>query len=721
MSAQSISLRTVVAIAMLATNLSMDVYAAGSVTHHVTFDDLKEFNYAEFLSLSPDGKMLSYTVHANPYIWIVATRPDSKPRKLAAGTFPQWSPDGKKLAYYSSKSGTSQLWVFDIVGKQAVQLTHLRGGIAPDAMVTYIGMNGGTLFDSVRYGWSPDSSQLVFTSQVKRASSRKRSSQTSATSDGRGRTVRPLVLTTETPAQLTLSGVFSGGYTHTSWVNGKQVEVDDSASPTETTEDHLFVIDVHTKSITQLTHDSAGYFTPSWSPDGKTVVCMSNERRPLQGWGSGPTNIFALNVATGQKTALTHDGIYKTAPKFSPDGKWLSYFGSEASRADDIYLFVMPSGGGSSVNLSVKLDRRILDAEWSTDSQSIIVNYEDGVDWPIGRLQIPSGDVEILGVNDSSAMRGPGEVAVSRSGTMAWKQSDPMNPGTIQVLSSARARSYELVDLNPKIKGWQLPRQEIIHWKSSRGEDREGMLIKPLNYEEGHRYPLIVDTYPGIPNAFKSSTMGGNVAWATKGYAVLWPDAVAPHFVGSKQVSRQESARGVNGLALMLDDVNSAVDELISRGVADPDRICLYGFSNGAAEVNQLVTMTDRFKCAVSVAGALSADWSMPFFLQTNATFIPLTIGATPWQDPQTYIKLSAVYRLDKVNTPMLLADGDQDSFFLLGTIEMYNGLRYLGKDVVFLRYPNQGHGFSGPAMKDFWERENAFFDRYLHPEKPPT
>lgn len=720
MLAQSISLRTVVAITMLATNLSMNLYAAGSVTHRVTLDDLKEFNYADFLSLSPNGRVLAYTVHANPYIWIVATQPDSKPRKLAAGTFPQWSPDGKKLAYYSSKSGTSQLWAFDIASKQAVQLTHLKGGIAPDAMTTYIGMNGGTLFDSVRYGWSPDSSQLVFTSQVKRAGLRKGPSQKSATKDRRDRTIRPLVLTTATPARLTLSGVFSGGYTHPSWVNGKQVELDDSPSSTEMTEDHLFVIGVHTKSITQLTHDSAGYFTPSWSPDGKTVICMSNEERPLQGWGSGPTNIFSFNMTTGQKTALTHDGIYKTAPKYSPDGKWLSYFGSEASRPDDIYLFVMPSGGGSSTNVSVRLDRRIFDAEWFADSQSIIVNYQDGVDWPIGRLQIPSGNVAALGVNESSAMRGPG-VAVSQSGTIAWKQSDPTNPGTIRILSSARASSYELVDLNPKIKDWQLPRQETVHWKTSRGEDREGMLIKPLNYEEGHRYPLIVDTYPGIPNGFKSSTMGGNVVLATEGYAVLWPNAVAPHFFGSKQMSGQESARGVNGLALMLDDVNSAVDDLISRGLVDPDRICLYGFSNGAAEVNQLVTMTDRFQCAVSVAGALSADWSMPFFLQTNVTFIPLLIGATPWQDPQTYIKLSAVYRLDKVNTPMLLADGDQDDFFLLGTIEMYNGLRYLGKDVVFLRYPNQGHGFSGRAMDDFWERENTFFDRYLHPEKPPS
>jgi len=83
------------------------------------------------------------------------------------------------------------------------------------------------------------------------------------------------------------------------------------------------------------------------------------------------------------------------------------------------------------------------------------------------------------------------------------------------------------------------------------------------------------------------------------------------------------------------------------------------------------------------------------------------------------YTELSVVYRLNKVTTPMLLADGDDDGFFLLGGVEMYNGLRFLGKDVTFLRYPNQGHGFTGNAMKDFWERENAFFAHYLKPSQP--
>jgi dipeptidyl aminopeptidase/acylaminoacyl peptidase len=246
----------------------------------------------------------------------------------------------------------------------------------------------------------------------------------------------------------------------------------------------------------------------------------------------------------------------------------------------------------------------------------------------------------------------------------------------------------------------------------------EGVLIKPIDYQEGHRYPLIVDAYPKLGNSFKGDVMWGNQAWASRGYAVFYPNGDGPHVWENpwRSMTNNTSAKGPKGVDIAVDDVVSGVDELIRRGIVDSDRMCLYGFSNGGGMVNQVVTKSDRFKCAVSVAGAIASDWSSLFFLRTQAKFIVDLEGTSPWEDPQAYLDLSAVYRLNKVTTPMLLADGDDDDGFLLSNIEMYNGLRYLGKDVTFLRYPNQGHGFKGTAMKDFWRRENEFFDKYLRP-----
>jgi dipeptidyl aminopeptidase/acylaminoacyl peptidase len=279
---------------------------------------------------------------------------------------------------------------------------------------------------------------------------------------------------------------------------------------------------------------------------------------------------------------------------------------------------------------------------------------------------------------------------------------------------------YVLVDLNPQIKDWELGVQEIVRWKNSRGDELEGILIKPVGYESDRKYPLIVDCYPQRANGFFADVMYTGQALAARGYAVFYPNARsrAVWMNPFKTQAFDQAVLSSKGWDLTYDDAMSGVDALIQLGIADPDRMGLYGFSNGAAIVNSLLTRTGRFKCAVSVAGALAVDWALPFFLSTSDPFIPRAAGATPWQDSNLYVELSPIYRLDKVTTPILLADGDLDGVILLTDIEMYNALRWLGKEVTFLRYADQGHGFTGEALKDFWERGNAFFDKYLKPEK---
>jgi dipeptidyl aminopeptidase/acylaminoacyl peptidase len=97
---------------------------------------------------------------------------------------------------------------------------------------------------------------------------------------------------------------------------------------------------------------------------------------------------------------------------------------------------------------------------------------------------------------------------------------------------------------------------------------------------------------------------------------------------------------------------------------------------------------------------------------------IPRIVEALPWEDPNRYVQLSVAYRMAMVTTPTLLADGDADTEFLLSTIELYNGLRWLHRDVTLLRYPNQGHGFTGPSLRDFFGRATIFFDEHLSPTR---
>lgn len=719
---ETVKLRSVLSFGLLV----MCVACVSRVTCHaldkryVTLHDLKQFAQVQSMDLSPDGRMLAYTVNwDHPMLWLIDTRVGSAPRDLGPGQFPRWSPDGKYLAYYSRQSGALQLWIYTVASDDARRVTSMEGGIDPDPMTMFIGMDGW-LGDPLRYSWSPDSSQLVFPSRMTKESMQEPVVNAQNSRDrSEAPDWSPLVLTNHTPPQWTLAGIFkSGGFDlPRKWVDGK---VDDNAAhdAVPVTEDHLFIVNIHTKAIRRLTTDGAGYFSPDWSPDGRRVLCLSGEGRALLGWGSGPTNLYTIDVATGSKLAITTDSVYKRVPSWSPDGTFLSYLGANGDHLGRVYLFVLSTTGGEPVNISAKLDRRVKDAYWLSDGVSIAINYWDGVDSPIAYLDALTGDSTIVSGPDSAARN---SLCVSRSGALAWTQSDGSSPARIFLLQHHNPKL--VIDLVPELKHLWLGAQEVVHWKNRAGDDREGVLIEPVGYEKGRRYPLIVDGYPKLQNSFKASPMMPGQAWASRGYAVFYPNADGPHVWENpwKAIAGESKAKGSRGIDVAVDDVVSGAEELVRRGIVDPDRMCLYGFSNGGAIVNQVVSRTTRFRCAVSVAAALSADWATPFFLHTQAKGVIDLVGTTPWSNPQEYIDLSVIYHLDKVRTPILLADGDDDGSFLLGEIEIYNGLRYLGKDVTLLRYPNQGHGFDGDAMKDFWERENAFFDKYLSPSQVTT
>jgi len=460
--------------------------------------------------------------------------------------------------------------------------------------------------------------------------------------------------------------------------------------------------------LRQLTRDDGIYFDPDWSPDGEAILCASSAGKPLMGANPGGTNLFLINARTGAKTAVTTGAGDKFMPTWSPNGKWIAYRGGAHFGT---WHVILVSLDGSIRKVLPPVDRYVSDFGWMPDSDSIALNYRDGVTDSIARVDVRTNAMRVLSGVEPAARSG---LTVSRSGSLAWQESGPSSVGVIRILAPEQGVAQVLADLNPQIKTWDLGDQEVVRWKNRRGEELEGVLIKPPGDRARPPYPLIVDAYPFQQNDFKG-LLGGNQALASRGYAVFWPDAPAPHvwMNGFTSEAYSQSAKGPLGWDVTTDDLLSGVDELIRRGIADPDRMCLYGFSNGGGVVNYIVTRTSRFRCAVSVGGAVS-DWLRPAVLETESSMPDFEGGDDPWTDPGPYIQISAVFHLKDVSTPMLLADGDDDDDFLLNTIEMYNGLRHFGKDVTLLRYRGQGHGFTGAALEDFWGRENAFFDRYL-------
>lgn len=711
-SSTSLQARLVLIFLLLMVFIAARTSAQELGKHRVTLEDLRSIRAGNLtLNLSPDGQTLAYA--ADEEVWLVSTLPGGVPRKVGRGHLPVWSPRNNLLAYYSGRSGTLQLWVFDVRTNRAEQVTHLAGGIDPDPWTRMM----GHFSDSLRYSWSPDGSRIVFPSRVITMSGTLALPRNSRSVQGPARqTGAPLILTATTPPELTLSGVFAHGFGAGKWRNGKvSYEPDPSPQSQPAKVNQLFLLTIKERTVRQLTTDDSGYFDPDWSPDGTKIVCASNEGRTLEGGSPGTTNIYTVEVATGKKAAVTTGLGEKYMPYWSPDSKWIAYRGG--AHFAIWHAFVTPAEGGT-VSILSPVDRYIHEHQWSPDSKSVSLVYRDGVTEAIAQVDIRTGAVKILSGQDATYRT---SLTVSRSGSIAWQESGPYTVGIIRFLQPGEATPRGLMNLNPQIQEWKLGEQEVVRWKNHHGDEMEGLLLKPVGYQKGLRYPLIVDAYPMQQNSLKGA-LSGNQAWASKGYVVFWPNARAPHvwMNAFKSEDYSQAAKGPKGWEVTVDDVMSGVDELIRRGIVDPERMGLYGFSNGGGIVNYLVTQSNRFKCAVSVAGAVS-DWLRLALLETDSKFPDFEGGANPWSDPAPYIQLSAVFRLENVTTPMLLADGDEDGDFLLNTIEMYNGLRRLGKNVVFLRYPNQEHGFTGAALEDFWDRENAFFDKYLAPVPSPA
>jgi dienelactone hydrolase len=429
------------------------------------------------------------------------------------------------------------------------------------------------------------------------------------------------------------------------------------------------------------------------------------------GPNSRPKRIDKYETASADRSPEVLGTGRRSASRRSRDGKKVAYLDAEGPFGPLLLFCLYDNQKGNS--RPQPLSRLpVLEFEWASDSNSLWVIAVNGADEPVGRLDL-NGNFEK--VSRDPAMRRLGGLTAAAD-VVAWVQSDGSHHGAIWARNRAGTLRL-LVDPNPAVSKWKTWTQEVVRWKNAHAEELQGILARPSG--GAHLpLPLVVDPYSSWRNRFLHIPVLGNYLFVKAGFAVFFPDHRAPHTFPEMSFGEGYvgAAKDRDPVDVLTDDVMTGVNELVRSGIADRNQLFLYSSSNGASAINQLLTETHEFRAAVSHGGV--ANWLG--YYQNRRRLGDETIpgflgGRKPEDSLELYRRISPVFHVDRISTPLLLVIGEKDTRFE-DTMEFYRALSKAGSPVSLVTYPEEGHELSTASLAEQHVRRALDFFRAAKP-----
>jgi dipeptidyl aminopeptidase/acylaminoacyl peptidase len=670
--------------------LAMSVgLVAQAAKHPITLDDIQRLAEVRDPQCSPDGRQVAYVVSqidtkedkANSHIWTIGydgTNDHQVTSSQDSESSPKWSPDGKYLAFTSSRPGKArgnQVWLLDRSGGEAQQLTEVKGRLQS-------------------YEWSPDGKRLALVVGDPDPDAEPPAGEGAAGAGGgqgggRGKAPKPIVIDRYKYKQDGQGYLLSGRHSY------------------------IYLFDLETKTFDRLTSGKADESSPSWSPDGTRIAFMSNrnpdpDREPS-------SQLFVVDAKPGStEKALSPIASRggRGKPEWSPDAAWIAFLEGDDKKwgAYGMEHLTLAASDGTKVPERVKatenLDRGVGSAVWSRDGKSIIVFVTDDQSvYPV-RVTLATNQVEKLLappiVISSPSRNAACEVALSGSETKHTEVYKRGDAGLVQLTHQNDALTAQL----------QLGETQDVSFKSKDGAEVHGLLTLPVGYTKGTKAPLLLRIHGGPNGQDGHSFSTERQFFAAHGYAVLNVNYRGSAGRGMK-FSRAIAADWGH---LEVDDLLAGVNHLIATGIADPDKLGVGGWSYGGILTDYVIATDTRFKAATSGAGTA---FTVAFY-GTDQYIIQYDFEIGPPWDPKAwdvYQKLSYPFlHADRIKTPTLFLGGEKDfNVPVQGGQQMYQALRSLGIDTQLIISPNENHGIARPSyQRDRLERYLAWYDKYL-------
>lgn len=452
---------------------------------------------------------------------------------------------------------------------------------------------------------------------------------------------------------------------------------------------NLWLIEVESGAERRLTDTDHRIGSFSVAPNGDRILFTSRiENRRNQ---QNLSEIQLLEVEAGTIRQLTDNSAPEGRLSWAPDGRSFAY----TARTDGEWellldkIWVMDPDGGDRRIVSGAFDGNIGNFVWAPDASAILFSGLHGTNNNLYRINLGSDSVEQI--TSSAGSLAPSSFSRDRA-KMAYVFQDFDTPADIWVGPTDGTGAVQLTDVNPTITDeLVLGQGEVIRWESRDGTEIEGILMLPAEYQSGV-LPLLLHIHGGPAGVFRNSFSASNHVWAGLGYAQLFPNVRGSS--GYDDDLLRGNLRDIGSGDY--EDLMTGVDELISRGIADPDKLGLRGWSYGGILGGWTITQTDRFKGAS--VGAMVSDWTSEYGPGFNHDVRLWYIGGTPWDNTDEWRERSALTHVANVTTPTLVLHGINDRTDTEPQSMMFfQALKDQGKITRYIRFPREPHGFQEP------------------------
>ena len=632
----------------------------------LTLEEMISLKSIGTVALSPSGQMVAFDVTSVDWqrntfksdVWLA----DTAGRQCYAVTkgpdmnmAAAWSPDGQALTFLSTRLGKPQLFIFRPGQGEAEPLIEAPGGVQ-------------------KYAWAPDGKSIAF-------------------------------LTPEAPDKEKMKAK-EAGFDAAEIIEGRPRA-------------ELHVFDPAAKAVKPLVSGDFHIMGFSWSPDGARIAFVTSPKNLEHvTWESQTLRVVNRDGSGMRPLDFRYFAAYTRRGEavWSPDGRYLGLEVGDLAKPElsghiiQVYDFET----GKTFNASGNTDHFLYNCHWSSDGGGIYYVAYHLLNAQIFRLDVRKREARQLShfpkmeVNQVSFAADGRTIAFSAS-TPDWPQE--IYVGDIDFPDKAR----RLTNIHPELdKIWLGDTEEII-WKADDGLQISGNIVYPIAYEKGKSYPTVTLIHGGpagnFNNSFSALYYCPAQYFAGQGYLVYMPNVRGSIGWGSDFLRKDMRDWGGGDYR----DLMAGLDLLVTRGLADKDKLVVWGGSYGGFMTNWIVTRTDRFKAAhseISISN-LQSLWSVS---PIGRILCRQYFEKTPLEDPDIYRKLSPLTYAGNIKTPLLMTQNEKDERVPVEqAVEFYRAVKLTGTPVELHIYPGESHGTMTPNHQlDKLRKTESWFRKYL-------